>query len=382
MHLRRGVRVGRWPSPGLDDESIAALRRGDVSRKTPAEKAALEFARKITVNSASVTDDEFAALVKHHGEKSVAAMVLTMAYANFQDRLLLCLGSPMEPGGPLPPLDVAFAPGALAHATAPHDTEDASIKAVVVGDRFLGEGFDRGQPRVDLSELRRIAGEAGSAEEQGHAHSRAELGGSRGAGYRLTSRLATASSGTWSAWVISPSWPLPGRPTCGRLRSKRETRWIGSSHRACSGSRPGHELLLLYGTLRDGLDLAGLTKPEIAQRTRLLAGDDWSSFPAEEQGAYAFARKLTWTPGTISGEDIRGLERDFGRERAIVVLTAACRGHYMTRISNGFQLSLERDNVFREWYFRQLERDGEGIRAGSRPTDPSRDEEAAGGIQT
>ena len=40
---------------------------------------------------------------------------------------------------------------------------------------------------------------------------------------------------------------------------------------------------------------------------------------------------------------------DFGPERAIVVLTAACRGHYMTRISNGFQLSLERDNVFREW---------------------------------
>ena len=27
----------------------------------------------------------------------------------------------------------------------------------------------------------------------------------------------------------------------------------------------------------------------------------------------------------------------------------ACRGHYMTRISNGFQLSLERDNVFRNW---------------------------------
>ena len=102
-----------------------------------------------------------------------------------------------------------------------------------------------------------------------------------------------------------------------------------------------------------GLDLAGLTKPQIAQRTRLLASDDWSSFPAEEQGAYAFARKLTGTPWAISDADVRDLERDFGRERAIVVLTAACRGHYMTRISNGFQLSLERDNVFREWYFQR-----------------------------
>ena len=95
---------------GLDDEAIEALRRGDFSSKSPAEKAALEFARKMTVNSASVTDEEFAALVKHYGEKTVAAMVLSMAYANFQDRLVLCLGSPIEPGGPLPPLDVVFAP--------------------------------------------------------------------------------------------------------------------------------------------------------------------------------------------------------------------------------------------------------------------------------
>ena len=55
-----------------------------------------------------------------------------------------------------------------------------------------------------------------------------------------------------------------------------------------------------------GLDLAGLSKPEIAERTRLLAGDDWSSFPPEEQRAYAFARKLTRAPWEISVEDVRG----------------------------------------------------------------------------
>ena len=40
-------------------------------------------------------------------------MVLLMAYSNFQDRLLLCLGSAVEPGGPRPPLDVVFAPEAM-----------------------------------------------------------------------------------------------------------------------------------------------------------------------------------------------------------------------------------------------------------------------------
>ena len=40
-------------------------------------------------------------------------MVLLMAYSNFQDRLLLCLGSPLEAGGPQPPIDVVFAPEAV-----------------------------------------------------------------------------------------------------------------------------------------------------------------------------------------------------------------------------------------------------------------------------
>ena len=97
-------------------------------------------------------------------------------------------------------------------------------------------------------------------------------------------------------------------------------------------------------------EVAGLTGTEIADRSRLLAGNDWSSFPPEEQRVYAFARKLTKVPGTFTAEDILSLRHDFGPERAVIVLVAACRGHYMTRISNGFQLSLERDNVFRDYY--------------------------------
>src|SRR5262249_4162290 len=42
----------------------------------------------------------------------VVAMVLLLAYANFQDRLLLALGVPIEPGGPMPPLEVRFDPKA------------------------------------------------------------------------------------------------------------------------------------------------------------------------------------------------------------------------------------------------------------------------------
>lgn len=92
-------------------QSDADLQRlaGDWAKLPPAERAALTFARKMTVQADSVTDAEVAYLTKVHGEKAVVAMVLLLAYANFQDRLCLSLGLPAEANGALPPLEVQFA---------------------------------------------------------------------------------------------------------------------------------------------------------------------------------------------------------------------------------------------------------------------------------
>ena len=97
-------------------------------------------------------------------------------------------------------------------------------------------------------------------------------------------------------------------------------------------------------------EVVGMTPSQVAERSRVLAGNDWSSFPASEQRALAFARKLTRTPARITQEDVRGLEKDFGTDAALSVLMYACRCNYMVRVSNGFQLSLERDNVFYDYY--------------------------------
>ena len=48
------------------------------------------------------------------------------------------------------------------------------------------------------------------------------------------------------------------------------------------------------------LEVAGLDKDAVAERTRRLAGDDWSAFPPAEQRAYAYARKLTKTPWELT----------------------------------------------------------------------------------
>jgi alkylhydroperoxidase family enzyme len=75
---------------------------------SPGEQAALRFARKMTLNASSVTDEEVGFLIDEFGEPAVVAMVLQLAYANFQDRLLTTLGIAVEPEGPLAPLEILF----------------------------------------------------------------------------------------------------------------------------------------------------------------------------------------------------------------------------------------------------------------------------------
>jgi hypothetical protein len=94
------------------------------------------------------------------------------------------------------------------------------------------------------------------------------------------------------------------------------------------------------------LEVAGLDADEIAHRTRLLAETDWSAFPPEEQRAYAFARKLSQTPWEMTADDYRSLVNDYGEQEGMALFWWMCRGLYMTRISDGFQLPLERENVF------------------------------------
>jgi alkylhydroperoxidase family enzyme len=93
---------------GVDEATIRALA-GDWSRFPEPRAAALRFAQHLTEAPHAVTDDEVARLIAAYGERQVVAMVLLLAYASFQDRLVLALNLPLEAGGPLPPVDVRFA---------------------------------------------------------------------------------------------------------------------------------------------------------------------------------------------------------------------------------------------------------------------------------
>jgi hypothetical protein len=94
------------------------------------------------------------------------------------------------------------------------------------------------------------------------------------------------------------------------------------------------------------LAVAGLDEKELEARTRLLASGDWSTLPSWDRAGFFFARKLSKTPWAIDDADRKTLIAHFGPERAMDVIWWACRCHYMTRVADGFQLPLERENVF------------------------------------
>ena len=84
----------------------------------------------------------------------------------------------------------------------------------------------------------------------------------------------------------------------------------------------------------------------VTEQTQRLASGNWASFSPVDRAAFAFARKQALTPGAINAEDVQSLVRNFGTARALDVIWWACRSHYMTRVADGFQLPLERENVF------------------------------------
>jgi alkylhydroperoxidase family enzyme len=330
---------------GLDDRAIDALRRGDDFGRSPAEKAALEFARKMTVDSAGVTDGEFAALVTASGERKAAAMVLLMAYSNFQNRLLLCLGSPPEPGEPGPPLEVTFEPEAFATSMAKPPASQASPLPKPTGKDLIEDGADWTSLTYEQLQAR--------LEQQRQKPTRLRIPEWADVERGLPSGFMRPSRIVWNRICLGYQpelaipWEMLMRTNAAEMKGKLDRVfglslfWIVTRAIDCP---------YCMGHCEMNWEVAGLPLPLIAERSRLLAGDDWSSFPPEEQRALAFARKLTRSPGAISAADIAGLKRDFGAESALSLLVYACRCNYMTRISNGFQLGLERDNVFFEYY--------------------------------
>jgi alkylhydroperoxidase family enzyme len=331
---------------GLDDARLDALAREGYPGWSDSERAALDFARKMTVDSDSVTDDEFARLVKDFGANRAASMVLLLAYANFQDRVLLCLRAPVEPGGPLPPVEVAFEPAAFASRSTPRPPPDKSPLPKPTGRDLIEDdpewaafSYDALQGRLEAQRRKPTRLRIPSWDEvarntpDGLFERPSDI-----VWYRIVFGYAPELAAPFEYYMRTVGSEAAGR--WDRLFGSGLF-WVVTRAVKCP---------YCMGHCEMNWEVAGLTRGEVAERSRLLAGDDWSSFPPAEQRAFAFARKLSSAPWSVSVSDVDTLNRDFGPDLASFVMLNASRYHYMTRISNGFQLRLERENVFYDYY--------------------------------
>lgn len=327
---------------GVDADRLAGLRTDGYPGWTDEERRALDFARKMSVASSDVTDAEFAGLAKAFGDRTAASMVLLMAYANFHDRLNLCLQTD-ETGAEAPAAGISFDAAILAKTAAP--------PALPPWPREAGQAgiaADREWSQVSYESLQQKLAAQRAKPTRLRIPAWSEFEGTIPSGlferpsdivwYRIVFGYAPELAGPFEIYLRtagSELGPRLDRNFSGSLF------WVVTRAIDCP---------YCMGHCEMNWEVAGLTEAEIAEQSRKLAGDDWSSFSPAEQGAFAFAQKLTRAPATIGREDIARIIADFGTSRAVGILLNASRYHYMTRISNGFQLTLESENVFYDYY--------------------------------
>ncbi len=323
---------------GASDEVISVLT-GDPKAWPEADRQPLEFARLLTVAAPAIPDELFEDLRQQYGDNQTASMVLLAAYGNFQDRIVLGLNLPLEEHGPLEPIDVEFAEGALQIASLipPHGevpSLQAATKDVIPDDGdWAAISFDELQARLEKQRDRKPRLPVPSWDNvKGKLPPAMAARPTRIVWSLMTYGYAPELQIPWSIATRTMWSELPGDRVF-----EESLFWIQTRTMECNYCMGHCEMLL---------EVAGLDKTAVAERTRCLASNDWSAFPVEEQRAFAYARKLSKAPWTLTAIDYRTLEQDLGPAKAMSTFWWLCRGLYMTRISDGFQLPLERENVF------------------------------------
>ena len=312
---------------------------GDRAHWRDEDRDALNFVQIMTTSAPSLPDSLFSSVKDRFGDRGVAAMILLAAYGNFQDRIILGLNLPLENGGPLSPLAIKFVDGALQRSPLLPPTNGSATylddgKSVVPrDDAWNAISYDQLQTQLEQQRLRQP---------------RLPIPEWNDVKSNLPAEMAARPTKIrWSlmnygyAHELAIPWTIATRThwaECPTERILEESLfWIQTRAIGCNYCMGHCEMLL---------EVAGLEPSAVSKRTRMLAETDWAAFPIAEQRAYAFARKLTRSPWELTAVDYHSLETEFGKQKAMSIFWWLCRGLYMTRVSDGFQLPLERENVF------------------------------------
>ena len=334
---------------GVPQSLQASLANTTFTGWSTDQKHALQFARKMSVASDSVTDDEFQNLVNAFGDKQTASMVLLAAYGNMQDRLLICLGADAD----LDAVDNAFAPIEVSFDPAAFKIERRHPPASEPTDLPDPQRLDSIQDDVAWSELSYEDLQQRLADQRDKSTRLAIPDWDQVSKNLPVGMFDRPSDIVWYRIVLgyAPELAIP---------FERYMRTSGAETSGNYGRIFGTSLFWIVtrsvncpycmGHCEMNWEVAGLSLDQIVKRSQKLSGNDWSGFPVEQQRAFAFARKLSMEPARVTNEDLETLKRDHGADTALSIILHTSRYHYMTRISNGFQLKLESENVFFDYW--------------------------------
>lgn len=297
-----GDALSRLAAHGLGEADAFALDNPDDPARRPEERAALAFARKLTITPHAISDADIAALREEFSDHEVAEIVQVTCVGNMFDRFTETLGLQLESNN-------------LASANHPRLVPITRPEM----KKYLEDMKGR-TPRIPLPEL--------TAEEQAQAEADPRSFGYEG---RLRALYLPQGDARGFSFGGSP----PGGFGGGNNRQPQEsdpaitldyafkTRlfWIASRANNCQYCLGHQESKLLN---------AGMTEDEIA-----ALDSDWSVFSPAEQAAFALARRLTLEPHLLSDADIDRCREHFSDVQILEMVMSLAGNNSINRWKEG-----------------------------------------------
>ncbi len=341
--------------------AIADLKRGnsqsiiDAMERNPKDLPPLEyevfaFARQMAELGQSLTDEQYHSLRRKLGDDAMVGLVLRIAHGCFQDRLLWALGIAHVADGNSEPIYIHFVDSMPNGANTPSAARDdgGELLASIARDKQIDAPKSVSDEDVKALKNAGFTTIQQMLENQRERNPRIEVPDWDSISPKLPPGLYRRPLQIrWSRVVVGYQPKLgPAWIKCLRVFEQEAHQdrvfeesvfWVVTRGLKCYYCMGHCEMLMEVG---------GLKQPGITDRTSRLSSGDWSTFSKGEQAAFQFAKKLTEAPTTVGQSDVQSLRETLGDTRAIDMIWWSSRCQFMTKVSDAFQLRLERENVF------------------------------------
>jgi len=299
-HYCLGHQEHKLLTAGMTEDQIAALD-SQWDEFSPADRAALEFARKLTLEPDQITDADIQQLKQHFSDPQVVEIVFTIASNNSTNRWTDSLGIPQDDLFRDEPLKL--------------DTPTS--------DRFRST---RSKVAIDLPRSRGpLPGAAEVKQQLEAARSRAPRvavpaePADQPAWVRVLAAFPKTAEGQQKAWNAVAAE--------GRILAdlKAKIRWTTA-----------RENLAAYAMAQAWRELqaTGLSSDDVFR-----AEQEWTSGDSGQAEALRFARKLTSHPQQMSDADIARLRTHFSDHEVAEIVYVTCFSNWFDRFTEALALA-------------------------------------------